>query len=126
MTQTEFADYALVLERLMPLDVHKHKRQRRVINSFRSWSAGGRIPESSDLELICGEDKKCQRFGQQMIDGLKKLDQLNIGVTDFHAGNVGIDKHGRYKFLDLGEGWDDRLALKLPTLSRVPSQKRRK
>lgn len=113
--------YALVVERLRMLDNRKHRMQLHVLRSIGNLIEDGVPVTPATIDAICSSSK-CKRFGELLLSNLQCLGRENINV-ELHGGNVGIDKHGRYKFLDLGEGHTDIGARDLTVLDRPPTRK---
>jgi len=111
--------YAIVTERLgsLPLDVgemldliptdklqrdyHEAERRHRV-KQFRA------SPEvRSDIDRVCvrqGQEwaETCSTFLHEVVDTQEDLARRGIVFLDTHAGNIGRDREGRWKILDLG------------------------
>jgi hypothetical protein len=125
------AVYAMVLERLRPLDQRERRRWARRINWAGfvlrqshghlplppgSQRGGWRMPAGWTMQVVrrmmthCPrkvsphETALCRALVVDMTRTYRDLLERGIAWRDIHAGNVGLDEKGRWKVLDLGFG----------------------
>jgi hypothetical protein len=106
-TGEEAPVYALVVERLKPFQGD----ERAVIDS-EIYKVPDMISivekgEYASIDAVCRAireegDGECSSITQQTAEAAMKLKQAGIEWTDVHAGNIGLDKKGNVKILDLG------------------------
>ena len=89
--------FALVLERLKPLSVPRRKILDAVLYQTPDVVAG-----YSTREDVCGAAGPEASVCEQTVDIAQKLKDIGIDWSDVHAGNIGIDRKGNVKALDLG------------------------
>jgi len=105
--------YALVVEKLTPLK--RSQRAQEIIDCF------GNNPRVLRVQCCRLRDRAAQRQCHQLLrdlsKGYRELRKRGIHVKDIHAGNVGRDTMGRWKFLDLGQSRVKLLTKTLRTLA---------
>lgn len=103
--------YALVLERLRPLSRAMQDRFFSALNCIRKPGRRGEDP-AEIAEACCFPGRAwglkiedlpaCKRLAADVPEAMKDFRSLDMRVTDIHPGNIGTDKNGRWKILDLG------------------------
>lgn len=89
--------FALVLERLKTLPVPKRKILDAVL--YQTPDVVGGYATREDVCASAGPEAP---ICEQVVDVAKKLDEIGIKWSDVHAGNIGLDRKGNVKALDLG------------------------
>ena len=104
---TETPVYALEVERLKPFQ----GEERALVDSeiykapdMVSIVEKGGYDSIADVCRAMREegDGECGPITEQTAEAMLKLREAGIDWTDVHAGNIGLDKHGKVKILDLG------------------------
>lgn len=110
--------YAMVLERLRTLSKGRRYAWRTAIACAREQGAGTAnqklYPEQPETNSCCelihdkhwlpdiSEQGKCRRMVHEVVAAKAALKEQGIRFTDWTPNNIGQDKHGRWKILDLG------------------------
>lgn len=96
--------YALVVEKLKPFSPAEREvldEQMFSVNDILSELK--RDPEMSVAEACVGmTGNECDTITRQTIEAAQKLRANGIRWDDIHSGNIGLDKKGDVKVLDLG------------------------
>jgi hypothetical protein len=94
--------YALVMERLRTIPSSDEEDTNGSLMSVLD------VPkEVVDAREVCNvieenQGAPCDDLQRETAEIREKLHKLGIKWTDIHAGNIGYDKHGKLKALDLG------------------------
>lgn len=99
----ETAVYALVVERLRPFQGDERATIDTEIYQVPDMIEEVRRHEQPSLKAACeARGDECGPITLQTAEAAMKLQKAGIEWTDVHAGNIGLDKKGRVKILDLG------------------------
>jgi hypothetical protein len=101
-TDEETPVYALVVEKLKTftpaereaLDAELHQ----VSDLMREVDTG----EANSIAEACESREQCSPITRQTAEAAYALRHAGIEWSDIHSGNIGMDKHGNIKILDLG------------------------
>ena len=99
--------YAMVMEKLRPFPEEAENRWHEVMSCIQGTPTNQNVVEEccegwANAYLQPKDKPHCPKFAIQMSRTLAALYKRDIGHGDFHAGNVGQDKHGNWKILDMG------------------------
>jgi hypothetical protein len=100
--------FALVIEKLHVFSgAEKPKWAKRIFRLRRLPKQDVEQHRSATAKSVCpkkpsAEAKDCYTHMMQLIAIRAALAKRGIDWTDVHAGNIGVDKNGRWKVLDLG------------------------
>jgi hypothetical protein len=98
--------YALTLERLRPLPEPAKTQWNQRIDYMRVLLAATPPPrtvgELARAVCVPSDDATCELRIRELNKISADLRARGIEWADIHAGNIGIDKNGRWKALDLG------------------------
>jgi hypothetical protein len=102
-TGEETPVYALVVERLKPFQGDERATIDDEIYQVRDMISEVRRHEYPNLKKACeARGDACGPITLQTAKAAMKLKKAGIEWTDVHAGNIGLDKRGNVKILDLG------------------------
>ncbi len=91
--------YALSVERLRPVS----RDEREIVNDELSNIRMAIEDGESQAKYCANRDgEACTATELEVFAAMKKLSARGIKWTDMHAGNIGYDKTGKLKVLDLG------------------------
>jgi len=90
--------YAIELERLKPFTPADRERLDEELPYLNDV---GRYGAPDTAKEFCA-DRECSPIAEQTVDAILKLRAAGIEWSDVHSGNIGLDKNGKVKVLDLG------------------------
>lgn len=103
--------FAMVVERLRPLSDATQKRFDEAMGCIRKHARRGTDPADSARAccfvgrawgLSQRDIPSCRRLAADLTEAVKDFGSVDLNIRDLHTGNIGIDKKGRWKVLDLG------------------------
>lgn len=99
-TDDETPVYALVVERLKTFSPVEREILDNELHQVRD------LIEAPDIRDACStirdDGGDCSAITQQTAEAARKLREAGIDWSDIHSGNIGLDKQGNVKILDLG------------------------
>lgn len=101
-TDDETPVYAMTIERLrtLPRDERIRMDQEEISQAFAVID-NVKSGQSPSVDAACAE-QECGPIARETAQAALALHDAGIDWTDIHAGNIGFDRKGRVKVLDLG------------------------
>lgn len=110
--------WAMIVERLRPLPKSRAWDDFLLSISRGTRSKRGAVSaQTVTKKCPVARTERCRVVAADITRALKDLRARGIALYDVHAGNIGLDKQGRWKILDFGAG-GQKLAVRPAPLAR--------
>jgi hypothetical protein len=101
-TGAETPVYALVVEKLKTFTPAEREAIDQELSSVPDVMREVETGQAGSIREACQAAEDCGPITQQVAEAAYTLRQAGIEWSDIHSGNIGMDKHGTVKILDLG------------------------